>query len=273
MTSEAENQEIPSTCPTDEWGCTDECDVQEYSLVRQCDVLGLLHCHTDYADGAHSLGCIVDTARALGLGYVGITDKARVKDDGSGLCTEGIACQRAEIAQYNEESRDVRLLHGVEVEADADGSLPMDDEVLERFDYVVATLFDTADLDRKEATGRALHTVMNPYVNVLGHPCGEWMTSGSDLPLDLDVLLEAAAKAGVAIEIDANPAHEDLDWSYCYRAQELGVAMVIASDAHRAARLGDYRHGVELVRQAGLCCRQILNTRSLDDVRAFFARS
>jgi DNA polymerase (family 10) len=269
---EPNNEELVSDCPADEWACADECGVRSFSLVRQCDVRGLLHCHTDYAGGAHPLRSIAGTARALELDYLGVTDKAKGCDADEGLCLEGIAFQRSEIQELNADSPDLVLLHGIEVEADGDGSLPLPDHVLEGFDYVVATLKNGNGLDVAASTERALRTIMNPYVNILGHPCGEWMTSGADLPVDLKTVLNAAAQAEVAVEIDANPQHDDLSWSYCYRAQELGVSMVIASDAHRAARLADYRHGVELARKAGLCCRQILNTRPLDDVRSFFLR-
>jgi DNA polymerase (family 10) len=261
-----------SDCPSDDWACADECDVRSFSLVRQCDVRGLLHCHTDYAGGAHPLRSIAETARALELEYLGVTDKAKVHGVGAGLCLEGNADQRSEIKELNAESDDLVLLHGIEVEAVLDGSLPLPDHVLDGFDYVVATLNNGSDLDAAASTARALRVIMNPFVNILGHPCGDWMTRGSGVPLDLKTILNAAATAAVAVEIDANPEHVDLNWNNCYKAQELGVTLVIASDAHRAARLADYRHGVELGRQAGLCCRQILNTRPLDEVRAFFLR-
>ena len=266
-----DNEEI-TDCPVDAWACVDDCDVRVYSLVRQCDVRGLLHCHTDYAGGAHSLRNIAETARALELEYLGITDLAKTDGADEGLSLEGIVYQRAEIRELNAEFRDLVLLHGIEVEADADGSLPLPDHVLDEFDYVVATLKRSWNLDADDATARALRVIMNPFVNILGHPSGDWMTRADGVPLDLDTILTAAAKADVAVEIDANPCHDDLDWTNCAKAQVRGVTLVVASDAHRAARLADYRHGVELARQAGLCCRQILNTRPLDDVRAFFRR-
>ncbi len=270
---DAQKQDLPEYCPTHGWACSESCDSQSYSLVRQCDVAGLLHCHSSYAGGAHDLPCILDAAKALGLSYVGVTDIARTRGHREGLTGEAFEAQRDEIRRLNATADQCVLLHGIEIETAIDGSLPQDDLALESFDYVVATLRDHGDLDPAAQTDRAVRAVMNPFVSILGHPFGEWMTSGERLPLDLDVVLRAAAEAKVAVEIDANPGHEDLEWSHCYRAQQLGVQMVVASDAHRAARLGDYRHGVELTRQAGLCCRQILNTRSLDDLRAFFRRS
>lgn len=270
MEQDTHKDESNAACPSDRWACLETCDVKEFSLTRPCDVRGLLHCHTDYADGAHCLESLIDTARALGLEYLGVTDKARSVEEPEGLDEEGRRFQRAEIAHRNAELKDLVLLRGIEIEADAHGDLPLSDDELAEFDYVIATVRNHASLTYEERTSRAVRVVMNPFVNVLGHPFGEWMTAGKDLPLDLDAVLEAASKANVAVEIDANPSHAELDWRHCARAQELGVSLVVASDAHRAARLADYRHGVELTRQAGLCCQQILNTRPIDYLRDFF---
>jgi len=264
------NDVLPNACPSDRWACIETCDVKEFSLTRPCDVRGLLHCHTDYADGAHCLESLIDTARALGLEYLGVTDTVRSADEPDGLDEEARRFQRAEIAHRNAELKDLVLLRGIEIEADARGDLPLSDDELAEFDYVVATVRNHVHLSYEERTARAVRVVMNPFVNVLGHPFGEWMTTGGEIPLDLDAVLTAAGKARVAVEIDANPTHAELDWRPCKRAQERGVLLVVASDAHRAARLADYRHGVELTRKAGLCCQQILNTRPLDYLRDFF---
>ena len=257
-------------CSSTGWACHDECDVRRFDLVRQCDVRGLLHCHTDYDGGVHGLREISDTAVALGLEYLGITDRIVTAYCDSGLTLDSLERQRDEIAEINAERPDFRLLHGVEVETAPDGTLPIDEDWLSDFDYVVATMKDDHALDRRSLTARAVRAVMNPFVSILGHPFGDYMTMAGELPMDLGVILSAAAVARVAVEIDANPDHGQLDWTNCNRAQDLGVAMIIASDVHRAARLADYRHGTELTRHAGLCCRQILNTRTADDILAYF---
>lgn len=261
-----------SSCRATGWGCHDECDVRHFELVRQCDVRGLLHCHTAYDGGVHGLRDICDTALELGLEYLGITDRIATEFCDSGLTPESMAHQREEIALINAERPGFRLLHGVEVETAPDGTLPLDEDWLTGFDYVVATLKDDHALDRGSLTARAVRAVMNPFVSILGHPLGDYMTMAGALPLDIGVVLNAAAEARVAVEIDANPEHGQLDWTNCNRAQDLGVAMIIASDVHRAARLADYRHGTELTRHAGLCCRQVLNTRTADDILAYFRR-
>jgi len=262
----------PSGCRDTGWSCHETCDVRHFELVRQCDVRGLLHCHTSYDGGAHGLREISATAIELGLEYLGITDRLRTDLCAQGLNPAAVARQREEIEAINAGNPGFRLLHGAEIETAADGSLPVDEQALSAFDYVVATL--TADLGQDQAafTRRAVRAVMNPYVSILGHPFGDYMTQPGELPLDLETVLQAAALARVAVEIDAIPTHREPDWRNCVRAQERGVRLVIASDVHRAARLGDYRHGAELSRHAGLCCRQILNTQGLDELLGFFSR-
>ena len=270
------NEQLPHgklNCSEQPWPCQESCSIQHFELLRQCDVRGLLHCHTAYVDGAHDLAAIVRTARELGLDYLGVTDKFKSDFCRDGLCAESMASQRAEIDRYNADGNGFTLLHGVEVEVDPQGDLPVDGKLLAAFDYVVATMRHSHGLDYETQTERAVQAVRHPRVSILGHPIGHFMTTGRELPMDLDRVLTAASEVGVAVEIDANPAHEDLDWKNCYHAQKLGVTLVIASDAHRAARLGDYRHGAEMTRDAGLCCRQILNTQSADEVRAYFTRT
>ena len=268
------NEQLPTdtqSCIDRAWPCQESCSIQHFELLRQCDVRGLLHCHTSYADGVHDLAKMVGIAHELGLEYLGVTDKLQSDYCSDGLCCESMANQREEVGRFNAVSNGFTVLHGAEVEVGPDGALPFSDAILEPFDYVVATMRISHDLDIGQQTTRAIAAINNPRISILGHPIGHFMTTGQELPLDLDAVLNAASVASVAVEIDANPSHADLDWKNCTNAQKLGVTLVIASDAHRAARLGDYRHGAEMTRDAGLCCRQILNTHSADEVRTFFS--
>jgi len=268
-----ENDDHMMSCEDRHWGCFEQCEVHEYGLIRQSDVRGLLHCHTAYGTGDHDLNEVVEIGRKLGLEYLGVTDHVCCVQNPEGLDPACLELQRREIELLNARHDDIQLLHGVEVEAADDGRLPLPDEILSRFDYVVATLRKAEGLSPQELTDRAVRAVMHPFVSVLGHPIGKHMTSPDPLPLDLETVLRAAAKAGVAVHVDANPPHEKLDMGFCHLAQELGAVLVISSDAHRAARLGDYRHGTVLTQLAGVCCRQVLNSLDLAGVRAFFERS
>jgi DNA polymerase (family 10) len=267
-----ENDNRDPAPPSDPPAVADLTYQSQADLVRQCDIRGVLHTHTRRDDGAHTLNDMVQTAREIGLDYIGVSDHLFCGDHGHGLCPEGAARQRVEIANLREAYPGFDILHGAEIDADEDGNLPVDSGWLREFDYVIVTFANCADLDPEVQTARALKVIRNPLTRILGKPVGDYMLRQPPLPIDMGRVLEEAARHNVAVEIDANPRAPVLDWRWCHRAQELGVMLVINPNAHRAARLVDYRHGVEMVRDAGICCRSILNTLPSQDLRTHFLR-
>lgn len=245
----------------------------ELSLVRQCDVRGVLHSHSRYGDGAHSLRAMVETAREIGFEYLGISDHFRCPSRQNGLNATGVARQREEIEALMESYPGFYILQGVEVDVGPDGRFPLSDETLAEFDYVIVSLADGHELSREDLTAWTISIAKDPRTTILGKPVGDYVLRKPPLPLDMEAVLQAAAKAGVPVEIDANPHCLELDWSCCHRAQELGVMLAISPNAHRAARLVDYRHGVELARSAGVYCCNILNTLNHKALRAYLARN
>ncbi len=241
-------------------------------LVRTCDVRGVLHCHTAYCGGAHRLRDMVETARQIGLEYLGISDHARCESAPDGLDAFALARQREEIEALRELYDDFDILQGVEVYMAVDGSMPLADEVLAEMDYVIVSLREERDESPARRTAHAIRAIMNPCTTILSRPITGYMLARPPAPLDLDAVLAAAAETRTALEVAALPEDVDADWVHCRRAQQLGVLISINPNAHRAARLVDYRHGVELTRKAGLCCRQILNTLTAPELRAFLRR-
>lgn len=241
-------------------------------LVRPCDVRGVLHCHTAYSGGAHRLRDMVETARQIGLDYLGVSDHARSEHDPHGLDARALAHQREEIEALREEYPDFDLLQGVEVYMARDGSMPLDDEALASVDYVIVSLLNGRDDPPAHRTEHAIRAIMNPYTTILSKPVTGYMLAHPPAPIDLDAVLAAAAETRTAVEVSAIPEDVDAEWVHCRRAQQLGVLLSINPNAHRAARLVDYRHGVELTRKAGLCCRQILNTLTAPELRAYLHR-
>jgi DNA polymerase (family 10) len=241
-------------------------------LVRPCDVRGILHCHTRDAGGAHSLRAMVDTAREIGLEYLGVSDHARCAAHPDGLDLNALARQREEIGALNEELPDFTVLQGVEVYMGADGSLPLPEETLATCEYVIVSLADGNGADPADRTAHAIRAIMHPLTTILSRPVSEYMFAGPPAPIDFEAVLRAAAECRTAVEVSAIPEQLGQESGYCRRAQELGVLLSINPNAHRAARLVDYRHGVELARNAGLCCRQILNTFTGPELRAFLTR-
>jgi len=241
-------------------------------LIRPCDVRGLLHSHTRYADGAHSLRRMVETARELGLEYLGVCDHARSSQHPEGLDLADEQHQREEIAQLQREYPDFALLHGVEVDVTADGELLLPDGVADEVDFVLADLPDAGGHDKESYTEAALKVVRHPAVSILSKPVGAYMTAPAPVPLDMMRLLKAAAESGTVVELDANPATPDLDPTHCKLAAQLGVLLAINPNAHRAARLVDYRQGVAIAREMGLDCGQIVNTWTADRLREHLQR-
>ncbi|MCP4144513.1 MAG: hypothetical protein GY752_04420 [bacterium] len=248
-------------CQQNSIPCNKDCPSGLFELVKQSSVRGILHSHSNMSGGPHSLSRLAETASLIGLEYLGVTDRF--------MTSKQIISQSAEILQLNQNS-DFKLLHGIEIEADKDGNLPLSDEIMSLCDFVVVTLKENHFQSKAAMTDRAIRAAMNPFTSILSHPIGDFMTMGENSWIDMELVLMAAAQAGVAIEVDANPSHANLDWHNCMLAQQFGVKLVISSDVHRAARLVDYRHGAEMIRSAGVCCRQILNSWGAEEVKAFF---
>ncbi len=240
-------------------------------LVRPCDIKGILHSHSRYTDGAHSVDSMVSTAREIGLEYLGISDHFHSETHRYGLDVEVAQLQRKEMESLREVYPDFDILQGVELDANQDGSLPLDDETLLLFDYVIASFPQIEDQKQTSLTDRIIRVASHPLVTILGRPVGDCMLRCNNGRLDMGAILEAASEAKTAVEVNANPDTLEVNWKCCRKAQEMGVYMAISPDAHRAARLVDIRHGAELAQEAGLRCNSILNTMNIKELRTYLA--
>ncbi|HPF70322.1 MAG TPA: PHP domain-containing protein [Candidatus Krumholzibacteria bacterium] len=240
-----------------------------FDLVRPCDIRGILHSHTRYCDGAHSLESMVETAREIGLEYLGISDHFRTEVHRDGLDVDEVRAQRLEIDALRPHLGEFELLQGVELDANADGTLPVDDATLALFDYVIVSFPTVPEPAPISLTERVCRVARMRRVSIIGKPVGECMLRTDCNGLDMDAVIAAAAAGGTALEINAHPQSPELDWAWCRRAQDKGVALAISPDAHRAARIVDYRHGAQLAQAAGICCASILNTLSAEQLRRY----
>jgi DNA polymerase (family 10) len=240
-------------------------------LVTLDDVTGTFHCHTSLADGGsdgeNTLKEMAQAARAMGLSYLGIADHSQSLKMAGGLTVERVREQWKKIDALNEKlGGKFRVFKGTECDILADGSLDFPDEVLAGFDYVVASIHTNFRMDRDEMTARIIRAVSNPYVTMLGHPTGRLLLSRDQYAVDLDAVIDAAAKAGTMIEINANPHRLDLDAVHCRRAVQKGVRIVINPDAHSTAGLHDISFGVSVARRAWMIAADLVNTGSIDEV-------
>ena len=242
-------------------------------LITVADIRGDLHMHSTWSDGRDSIEQMVLASQRLGYEYVAITDHSERSLVSRRLAAADVAGQHAEIEKVRARIPSTEVLHGVEVDIMPDGALDFDDELLERFDIVLASLHDAAGQDDEALTERYLRAMRHPLVNVITHPANRAPARFDGYRVDFGVLFAAAAETGTAMEIDGAPGHLDLDGALARQAAMAGVTLVIDSDCHRSDGLGrQMRFGVGTARRGWITPEQVLNTRSLDEVRTFIAR-
>lgn len=237
--------------------------------VRPCDIKGILHSHSRWTDGAHSLASMVEIAREIGLEYLGISDHFMSETHRDGLDGDAARVQRQEVNRLREKFPDFDIFQGIEVDVNSDGTLPMTNEALAPFDFVIAAFPGAEDAEPEAVSARVIAAAQNPQITILGTPVGDLMLRGCGGLANMEKVLKAAVAGGKVVEIDANPNCPEIDWACCHLAQEMGVYMVISPNAHRAARLVDFRHGAQLAHDAGLVCSSILNTKSSAEIRNY----
>ena len=239
------------------------------TLVAWENIRGDLHAHTDWSDGAGTLEEMAEAARARGYRYLVISDHTQSLGVANGLTVERLQQQRAEIDRLNEQWDDFTLLQGCELEIKADGSLDFPDEVLAELDFVVASAHTSLRQERDQITQRVLNAVQNPFVDVIGHPTGRILGQREGSALNLDALIEAAAKTGTALEVNSIPNRLDLDDVHARRALDLGVKIAINSDAHHPGGLDNLPYGLATARRGWATAPGVLNTMSWDQIRAW----
>ncbi|WP_294184692.1 DNA polymerase/3'-5' exonuclease PolX [uncultured Sphingobacterium sp.] len=240
-------------------------------LIEYRDLRGTLHNHSTYSDGVHSLEQMALHCKGvLGLEYLGICDHSKTAVYANGLTIERLEEQWKEIAALNEKLAPFKIFRGIESDILGDGSLDYPDEILAKFDFVVASVHSNLKMDEEKATARLIKAIENPYTTILGHPTGRLLLSRAGYPLDFKKIIDACAANGVVIEINANPLRLDLDWRWHRYAVEKGVLLSVNPDAHRTEGLQDMQYGVLVAQKGGLQANNCLNTYSLDDITAYF---
>jgi DNA polymerase (family 10) len=236
-------------------------------LVQRADIQGDLHCHTTTTDGRDDIEAMARAAQAAGLRYLAITDHSQALAMANGL-DEARALEHARaIREINTRLDGFTLLAGIECDIRADGSMDLADDCLAQLDIVIASIHSGFTQDAAQMTDRLLRAVACPWVDVLGHPTGRLILKREPHKGDMTRVIDAAAAAGVAMEINSQIDRLDLDDLHARRARDTGCRIVISSDAHSAAALGQLRWGVTVARRAWLSPDDVLNTRPVDEFR------
>lgn len=236
------------------------------SLVTPGDIRGDFHMHTTWSDGAATLRRMVEAAARRRYAYVAITDHSVSTGVPGGLDTAALRAQAAEIAGVQEDLPGIRILRGCEVDILPDGSLDLEDEILAELDVVLVSVHSAFDMTETRMTDRIIKAMRNPLVHILCHPTGRKLGRRAPYPVDVPELLRAAAALGVAVEVNGIPRRLDIDSRGLWLCGELGVKVVVSSDAHSVASLGNMRRGVDQARRGWLQPGNIVNALALDDV-------
>jgi DNA polymerase (family 10) len=242
-------------------------------LIEADDIRGTFHCHSNWSDGTATLEEMVRAAKDLGFKYYGIADHSQSLTVANGLTPERVRKQQAEIDAFADKVPGIRLFKGTECDILPDGSLDFDDKLLATFDYVVASVHTHFSMLAEEMTARIIRAVSNPRVTMLGHATGRLLLRRDGYKVDLEAVLQAAAKHGTMVEINAHPMRLDLDWIHCKRAKALGVQLVINPDAHNTEDLRYIPYGVDVARRGWLEKADVFNTKTASQVaKALSAR-
>jgi len=241
-------------------------------LVTLDDIRGDLHAHTKQTDGHHTLQEMAKTAQDRGYAYLAITDHSKRVTMAHGMDKKRLSKQIKRIDRLNDTLKGLTVLKGSEVDILKDGSLDLPDEILDELDLTVCAVHYDRKLPRKEQTARIIKAMDNPYFNILAHPTGRLIEERQAYDVDLEAVMKAAKERGCFLELNAHPDRLDLTDRNCKMAKQIGVKVVVSTDAHSLTDLDFMRFGIYQARRGWLEPDDILNTLNLKQLRRLLKR-
>jgi len=240
--------------------------------VSLSDIRGDLHVHSDWTDGTATIEAMAEGARALGYGYIALTDHSRRVAMAHGLDPARLSRQIKEIDRLNERLRSITILKGIEVDILKDGSLDLPDASLAKLDVVIASVHSYFDLPRQAQTDRVVRAMQNRHVSILGHPTGRLIGEREPLDIDMERVIATARELGCHLEINAEPDRLDLNDIHGHAAKEAGAKLAISTDAHSVNAFRYMSFGIDQARRAWLTADDVINTRPLVELRNLLRR-
>jgi DNA polymerase (family 10) len=243
------------------------------ALISFADLKGDLHMHTTATDGRADAETMAIAARAAGLSYIAITDHSQALAMANGLNERAALEHARRVRALNARLEGITVLAGIECDIRADGTMDLADDCLAELDIVIASVHSAFNQDEAQMTDRLLRAIACPWVDVIGHPTGRLILKRDGYRVNVERLIAAAAAAGVALEINGQPDRLDLDEQHARLARDRGVKLVVDSDAHSPAALGQLRWSLNVARRAWLSADDVLNTRPLEALKTSLRRN
>ena len=234
-------------------------------LVTLADIRGMVHCHTTYSDGKHSIAEMVQAAEAMGMKYVTITDHSPTAFYAGGVTLDRLKRQWAEIDEVQEQVK-IKILKGTESDIVADGGLDYPDKILEQFDVIVASIHSRYKMDAAKMTKRIVTAMRQPVFKIWGHALGRLIQRRPPFECDVEKILDVIAESRAAIEVNGDPYRLDMAPQWIREARKRKIKFVISVDAHSTGALNNLKYGVGTARRGWLRKTDVLNTLS---VKAF----
>lgn len=241
-------------------------------LITVEDIKGIIHNHSTYSDGNHSLRDMALHCKELGFEYLGISDHSQTAFYANGLKEDRVLDQHVEIDALNKELAPFKIFKGIESDILTNGDLDYNPEILEKFDFIVASIHSGFLTDSTKNTERLLKAIKNPFTTILGHPTGRLLLKREGYPIDHKAVIDACAEHNVIIEINANPRRLDMDWKWIFYALSKNVMISVNPDAHSKEEYQNMKFGVAVGRKGGLTKEKTLNCLSLEVVEEIFRK-
>ena len=230
-------------------------------LVTEADIKGIVHCHTTYSDGIHTLDAMVRGAEAMGMKYITITDHSPTAIYANGLNVDRLKRQWDEIDELQEQVS-IKILRGTESDIIATGNLDYPDNVLEKFDVIVASIHARYKMDAAKMTERITAAMRQPVFKIWGHALGRLLERRAPIECDVERILDVIAESKAAIEINGDPYRLDLEPRWVREARKRKIRFVISTDAHSVKALHNVKYGVAMARRGWVTRKEVLNTLS-----------
>ncbi|MFK7809200.1 MAG: PHP domain-containing protein [Saprospiraceae bacterium] len=241
-------------------------------LIEEKDIKGVVHAHTTYSDGINTLEEMVNYAQTAGYEYFTVTDHSKAAFYANGLKPDRVLEQFAAIDALNAKMENFTIFKGIESDILNDGSLDYEEDLLQQFDIIIASVHTNLKMEETKATKRLITAIENPYTTMLGHPTGRLLLSRQGYPIDHRKIIDACAANQVSIELNANPYRLDLDYNWIPYALDKGILISINPDAHSTTGIHDIEYGVLAARKGRLTKAGCLNARDAKGFKAFLDR-